>query len=154
MQQEFSRSRADKPKIAGPKPTIASKPKFVPPVNLKGLATPRGSFQVNPHHGRSAAQPDVLSSEVLQGFTNIPQQKTSFKPYGDKGGPQASDKQQAVEDTQHQGAVLPKAPNSPSTVSTVTLSQHNKPRVLARQRLTLYRAKDKHLIFFYSKKIF
>lgn len=130
MQQEFSnKTRAEKPKIVGPKPTIPSKPKFIPPVKIKSQQdSPRSSFsssnavQTNNYHVKLATQPDVLSSEVLQGFTNISQQKSTFKPYAEsqcnKSSYDSRDKQQAVEDTQHQNPVPAKAPNSPSTVGT------------------------------------
>lgn len=133
MQQEFSsRTRAEKPKIVGPKPTIPNKPKFIPPVNLKSQQeSPRRSFsgpnvvQTSNYHVRVGAQPDVLSSEVLQGFTNISQQKSTFKPYAEsqcnKSIYDSRNKQQAVEETQHQNPVPVKAPNSPSTVSTTLL---------------------------------
>lgn len=118
----MSDNKPEKPKILGPKPTIANKPKFIPPVNLKLQPQQQQQQQHQLHHyqQQSSTQPHPAQKR--------PPMKCEDVSYHQQ---QAQFHHQLQHDKVHSVIQRPcsfnqdcikKAPNSPSTVCCSILS--------------------------------
>lgn len=132
--QDPSSVKPEKPKIQGPKPAIASKPKFVPPVNLKTQkVTQDDSFQTSRHNDKSSLYVRGYKNDPLQNFAQNHQQSTYARkvfndnstqghepPYSDlaKNNETCDKFNYNSKETNQKicSGPSPKAPNSPSTV--------------------------------------